>query len=129
MARILIVDDELQMRDITSQILKNEGHEIDTAADADDAIFKIKNNKYDFLLVDLVLPGKMNGLDIIKKVRKIFPHMYILAYSGFSGSDITEKVIRAGADNFIAKPFKRQELVNMINHFSYNGTEKLEIIR
>jgi len=127
--RILIVDDEEEMRDISSQIFKLEGHEVDTAADGDDAIYKVKHNKYDLLLVDLVLPGRLNGLDIIRKIRAILPNVYIIAYSGFSGIDITEKVIRAGADNFITKPFRRQELVDMVNQFTKNKTHDQAIIR
>ena len=126
MARILIIDDEAEMRDISAQIFEIEGYDVDTAADAENAIFKIKNNKYNFLLVDLVLPGRMNGLDIIRKVRNTLPDVYIIAYSGFSGVDITDKVIHAGADNFITKPFRRQELVGMVNKFtSYNELESI----
>ncbi len=129
MARILIIDDEKQMRDITSQILKIEGHKIDTAADAENAIFKIKNNIYDILLVDLVLPGPMNGLDIIKQSRHSLKNIKIIAYSGFSGIDIAEKVIRAGADQFITKPFKRQELVELVAEFAEKKLNRETIIR
>ncbi|NOZ61461.1 MAG: response regulator [Calditrichaeota bacterium] len=129
MARILIIDDEIEMRDISSQIFELEGHEVATSADAEDALFKIKNNKYEVLLVDLVLPGKMNGLDIIKQARINIPRAHIIAYSGFSGHDITEKVIRAGADNFITKPFKRRELVDLVNAFTYRSKDKQAIIR
>jgi DNA-binding NtrC family response regulator len=115
MGTILIVDDEQEMREISYQIFRIEGYEVDTAADAESAMFKIKNNKYDFLLVDLVLPGRLNGLDIIKKVRQILPKIKIIAYSGFSGIDIAEKVIRAGANNFLAKPFRRQEIISVVN--------------
>ena len=122
MGKILIIDDEKEMREISSQIFLLEGFEADTASDADSAMFKIKNNKYDFLLVDLVLPGRMNGLDIIKRVRQLYPHIKIIAYSGFSGIDIAEKVIRAGANNFIAKPFKRQEIISVVNNL-YNESQ------
>lgn len=126
MARILIIDDEKEMREISAQIFEIEGYDVDTAADAENAIFKIQNNKYKFLLVDLVLPGRMNGLDIIRKVRNTLPDIYIIAYSGFSGVDITEKVIHAGADNFITKPFRRQEIVGMFNNFTaYDHAEAI----
>ena len=119
MAKILIVDDEKEMRDISSQILSIEGYEVDTAADAKSALFKLKNNRYEYLLVDLVLPGRMNGIDIIKNVRHLSSDIFIVAYSGFSGVDIAEKVIHAGANNFITKPFQRQQLLDVVN----NSTE------
>ena len=119
MGKILIIDDEKDMREMSSQIFKSEGYEADTAPDAESALFKIKNNSYDFLLVDLVLPGRMNGLDIIRESRKLFPHIKIIAYSGFSGIDIAEKVMRIGANNFITKPFKRQEIISVVKNL-YN---------
>jgi len=129
MAKILIVDDEQDMRDISSQILQIEGYEVHTAANADSAISKIQETEYDFTLIDLVLPGKMNGLDVIKTVRRKQPRIGIVAYSGFSGIDITEKVIRAGADNFITKPFKRRELIAVVKELSTTKRTRNSFIR
>jgi len=79
MGKMLIVDDEMEICDLMAQNFKMEGLEVDTASIAEDAITKAQNSKYDFMLVDLVLPGKMNGMDIIQQVRKILPNIYIVA--------------------------------------------------
>ena len=110
---MLIVDDEMEIRDLMAQNFAMEGIEVDTASIAEEAISKIRGKKYDFMLVDLVMPGKLNGLDIIQRVRKISPNIYIVAISGFCGNEITEKVIRAGANDFIMKPFEHQELTKL----------------
>ena len=113
MGKMLIVDDEKEIRDLMAQNFLMEGIEVDTASVAEEAIEKVREKKYDYMLVDLVMPGHLNGLDIIQRVRKILPDIYIVAISGFCGNEITEKVIRAGANNFIMKPFEHQELTRM----------------
>jgi len=113
---MLIVDDEMEMCDLMAQNFKMEGLEVDTAFLAEEAISKAQINKYDFMLVDLVLPGSMNGLDIIKRVRKILPNIYIVAISGFCSNEIADRVIHAGANYFAAKPFEHQELANLLHN-------------
>ena len=119
MGKILVVDDEREMCDLLAKDFESEGHEVDTAYDAEEAILKSTMNQYNFLLVDLVLPGRMNGMDVITKVRSMSPNIHIVAYSGFSDLDITEKVIQAGANYFITKPFKHDELLEKM--FSKNN--------
>lgn len=114
MAKILIIDDDPVMQLFCRRILEKCGCEVDTSSDANEAITKAKKNNYDFLLVDLVLPGMMNGIDIIKDVRGFLPNTTIIAYSGFSDVDIAEKVTHAGANNFISKPFKPDELIKVM---------------
>ncbi len=114
MGKILIVDDEKEMCSVLSQYFQNEGFEVDTAYDAYEALEKAHRFQYKYLLVDLVLPGGLNGLDVIKKIKKSSPATFIIAYSGFCDLDITERVINAGANNFIAKPFRHVELFNLM---------------
>jgi len=114
MGRMLIVDDEQEIRNLMAQNFSMEGLEVDTASVAEEAILKAKSKQYDFMLVDLVLPGRLNGLDIIQRVRKVLPDIYIVAISGFCGNEISERVIHAGANNFVTKPFEHEELTRLI---------------
>ncbi len=114
MSKILIVEDDPVSQLFCQRILKKQGNEVDTASDGYEAIKKAKETNYDSLLVDLVLPGMMNGIDVIKKIRSLLPNSSIIAYSGFSDTDITERVIQAGADNFLAKPFKPEKLIKVM---------------
>ncbi len=114
MGKILVVDDEKEMCQLLSEFFVNEGYDVDTALDAKQAIHKANTNQYHFLLVDLVLPGNMNGIDVIKQIRKLYPKIYILAYSGFCDFDISDKVINAGANRFITKPFRHKELFDLM---------------
>ena len=114
MSKILIIDDDPVTKLFCQRILEKQGFEVDTASDGYEAIKKAKETNYDSLLVDLVLPGMMNGIDIIKEVRSFLPNSSIIAYSGFSDADIAERVIHAGADNFLAKPFKPERLIKVM---------------
>ena len=114
MGKILIIDDDPVTQLFCRRIIEKQGDEVDTASDGYEAIKKAKQANYDSLLVDLVLPGMMNGIDVIKKIRSLLPNSSIIAYSGFSDNDITERVIQAGANNFLAKPFKPEKLVQVM---------------
>ena len=94
--------------------MEKKGYNVDVADEANEAISKAGGNNYRFAFVDLVLPGMMNGVEVIKRIRNILPQSKIIAYSGFSDVDITEKVTHAGADSFIAKPFNREELMTVM---------------
>ena len=112
--KMLIVDDEIEILDIFIENFINDGYEVDTSTFAEETISKVKNNKYDLMLVDLVLPGRMNGLDLIQKIRNLLPNIFIIATSGFSGKEMTERVIHAGANSFISKPFEYQDINKII---------------
>ena len=115
MANILIIDDEEEIRNVSSYILQAEGYLVDTASDGHEAIQKATKQEYDLALVDLVLPGGLNGLDIISKLKEISSATRIIAFTGFSGANIAEKTSRAGADGFITKPFLSQGLIQTVH--------------
>lgn len=116
MGRILIVDDEKDMCEVLAQYFSSDGHEVDCAYDAFQAMEKSKRKKYNYALVDLVMPGPMNGIDVIRQIRHDSPKTKIIAYSGFSDFDIADRVVSAGANYFLTKPFKQQQLTQLMFH-------------
>ncbi|NOZ61459.1 MAG: response regulator [Calditrichaeota bacterium] len=114
MGKVLLVDDDPVMQRYTGHILEKGGFEVDTASDAFEAASKARQTSYDLVVVDLVLPGPQNGIDVIREIRKRCPLAKIVAYSGFSDEDILEKVTYAGADHFLRKPFHPNDLLNII---------------
>lgn len=116
MGRILIVDDERDMCEVLAQYFTSDGHEVDCAYDAFQALEKSNKKKYNYALVDLVMPGPMNGIDVIRHLKSKSPNTKIIAYSGFSDFDIADRVVSAGANHFLAKPFKQQQLAQLMFH-------------
>ncbi|QJC52342.1 response regulator transcription factor [Paenibacillus albicereus] len=107
--RILIVDDELPMQDLLQVYLHSEGFQTRTASNGLEALEKIKEDEFDLILLDLMLPG-MDGFDICKAVREIstVPIIMLTAREG-----TVDKVVglKMGADDYITKPFEAREML------------------
>jgi DNA-binding response OmpR family regulator len=113
MNRILIVEDELHMLQGIKDNLEFEGYEVETASEGNEGIEKILNNKYDLVLLDVMLPN-ISGFDICKNVRKtgiITPIILLTA----KGEEIDKVLgLELGADDYITKPFSLRELLARI---------------
>ncbi|KPL59511.1 response regulator transcription factor [Rossellomorea vietnamensis] len=115
MARILIAEDEEVLRMLMVDTLEDEGHELDEAADGEEAINSIMENDYDLILLDHMMP-LYTGLEVIEKIRKspdkgMVKIMMVSAKSQQADKDL---VLKSGADYFIAKPYSPAELVQRI---------------
>ena len=113
MFKLLIVEDEQAMLIGLRDNLEFEGYEVDTAERGDDGLKKIKNNFYDLVLLDVMLPG-MSGFDVCKHARKhgIDTPIILLTARG----EELDKVLglEIGADDYVTKPFSLRELLARI---------------
>jgi CheY-like chemotaxis protein len=116
MSYILVVDDDPDSRTSFVEILQGAGMQVDTVADADEAAGKIKANNYELILVDLLLPGEINGMGLIESFRSLVTQSYIIAYSAYSGRNIAEKALRAGANGFIPKAYIKDNLLQTVTN-------------
>ncbi|MFE0442157.1 response regulator YycF [Aerococcus sp. NPDC058936] len=109
MKKILIVDDEKPISDIISFNLKNEGYEIDTAYDGQQALEKFVSFQPDLVVLDLMLP-KIDGLEVCRQIRKDSQVPIIMLTAKDSEID---KVLglELGADDYVTKPFSNRELM------------------
>lgn len=111
--KILIADDEAEIRQLLKLYLENEGYEIIEAEDGDDAILKLRDNKPDMCLLDIMMP-KMDGYQVLKRIRESsnMPVIFLSAKDADS-----EKILglNLGADDYIAKPFNPLEAVARVN--------------
>ncbi|MCA1061300.1 response regulator transcription factor [Rossellomorea aquimaris] len=115
MARILIAEDEEVLRMLMVDTLEDEGHELDEAADGQEAIDQIMENEYDLILLDYMMP-LLTGLEVIEKVRNSSEKSTVKIMMVSAKSQQTDKdlVLKSGADYFIAKPYSPAELVQRI---------------
>lgn len=115
MARILIAEDEEVLRMLMVDTLEDEGHELDEAADGQEAIDQIMGNDYDLILLDYMMP-LYTGLEVIEKVRNSPDKstVKIMMVSAKSQQADKDLVLKSGADYFIAKPYSPAELVQRI---------------
>ncbi|MBD3217256.1 MAG: response regulator, partial [candidate division Zixibacteria bacterium] len=108
-SKILIVDDEQIILNIASDVLKSEGYKIDTTQDPCEALEKIGSEKYDFLLTDIKMPH-MDGMTLAKEAQKISPDTGTIFMTGYASLDTAKEAIKAGAYDYIMKPFELSEL-------------------
>jgi two-component system alkaline phosphatase synthesis response regulator PhoP len=109
-ARILLVEDELGVSIVVSDLLRSEGHEVETANDGTDGLRQALAAKFDLLILDVMLPG-MSGFDICHAVRERGFDAAILLLT--AKGQIPDRVhgLRTGADDYLVKPFDPDELL------------------
>jgi two-component system response regulator PhoP len=112
--RILLVEDEAPLRETLAARLKREGFAVDTAADGEEGLFAGREVPFDVAIIDLGLP-RMSGMDLVRQLRsggQKFPILILTARS--SWQDKVEG-LKAGADDYLVKPFHVEELLARIN--------------
>ncbi len=114
-AKILVIDDEESICEIVRYNLKREGHEVDTAYSAEEAL-KMDLKKYDLFIVDIMMEA-MSGFDFAKCLRsgEGTQDVPIIFCSALNGEDDTVMGLNIGADDYVTKPFKMSELIARVN--------------
>jgi len=109
-AKILIIDDEASICNGCRLALSEHGYSIDTSLTGKDGLDSILKNPYDILLLDLKLPD-MDGMEILKTVRREKPEVYIIMMTGYSTVATAVEAMKRGAFDYLSKPFPSDELV------------------
>ena len=116
MAKILIIDDSQYMRLMIRRILTENGHKvIDEIKHIDEAIGKYQRLNPDLVIIDIGLP-ELRGLEVIRNIVAIDSNARIIVVSALSQHTIALEVAKAGAKNFITKPFKPYYIKTSLNH-------------
>lgn len=127
--RILIMDDEEDIRDITSRILKRLGYESASAADGRDAIQMYQAAKesgaaFDAVIMDLTIPGGMGGKEAIKKLLEYDPKAKVIVASGYSNDPIMSDFQKFGFSGYIVKPYDLEEFKILLHNVLAGGEPK-----
>lgn len=112
-SRILIVDDEKNLRLTMTMCLEPLGYEIGTADNGEDALRQLDNQEFDLILLDIRLPG-MDGLDVLRRVVKQHPDILIVMVSAHGTVESAVEAMKLGAVDFIQKPFTPHELRTIV---------------
>jgi len=111
--RVLIVDDEKVILDLTAIILKNRGYQVFTALSAEAGLAAIEKELPELVLLDYMMP-KMDGLTALKEIRRRYPDTYVIMFTGKGSEEIAVELMKAGASDYILKPFNNQDMVERI---------------
>jgi len=121
MNTILVVDDEPNYLVVLSELLKEEGYEVFTAQSGEEGLKTARENDLDLIITDMRMPG-MDGLQLLKSVKSFNQHLPVIMVTAFGEVEKAVVAMKAGAYNYLAKPFSNDELlVNIrkaIEHYS-----------
>ncbi len=106
---VLVVDDEEIVREPVSAMLRHLGFKVDTAENGAEALQKLGNTAYTFLLTDIRMPG-IDGLELIARVKRDHPNICAIAMTGYTKEYKYVETINAGATDFVNKPFGIEEI-------------------
>lgn len=112
--RILIVDDEEIMRSFLLDVFVDEGYDLDSAANGEEALEKISRNCYQLIITDIRMPG-MDGTEVLKKAKEVNPQTEVIIITGYASPQIKQKCQRLGAAYYIAKPFQINQIRALVN--------------
>jgi len=110
---ILVVDDELSMRELLEYMLEKKGYRVICAANGKEALSRIEKDRYDLMLCDIRL-GDMTGLEVLKASKKKNPHVTVIMISAFATTETAVEAMNQGAFDYVPKPFQNEELLQAI---------------
>lgn len=123
MKKVLIVDDEKNIRIALSRGLKKEGYNITLAKDGFEAFDIIKDQDFDLILIDYQMPKK-NGIEVLRELREKNIKTNAIIMTAYGTIDIAVDTMKLGAVDFISKPFELEKIKNIVKNNINNSTKK-----
>jgi DNA-binding NtrC family response regulator len=124
-AKILIVDDELIVRESLGGWLERDGHTVDKAGSGEEALEKCKNTRYEILLLDIKMEG-MSGLEVLKRVKETDPDVSVVMITAYGSIPSAIEAMKSGAYEYLLKPFDPDELMVLIEKIMKHQAERRE---
>ncbi len=122
-ANILVIDDELGIREGCKRALTPQGFSVDTARDGSEGLEKIRSGSFDLALLDVMMPG-ISGLDLLSLIREHDPDIVCIIITGYATVPLAVNAIKQGAYDFISKPFTVDDLLMTVNQ----GLERRKLL-
>jgi DNA-binding NtrC family response regulator len=125
--RILIVDDDRELLETLSDILKAKGFLVAISEGRHEAMERLKKTAFDVALIDIVMPG-VNGVQILKELKRISPQTRVIMMTGYAVPHLIEEAIKEGAERVLYKPLNIDELIKLIRSGKEGGSLTLGML-
>ncbi len=125
---ILIVDDDIVVRDSLGKWFESEGFQVSIAPGAAAALEMLASRRFDIALVDIKMPG-VDGIELQSKLHEIDPSMPVIIMTGFASVETAVRALKNGAYDYITKPFDPDELVHLVNKAISHKRAEREVSR
>jgi DNA-binding response OmpR family regulator len=113
-ARVLIIEDDQEMRSLLKYFFSEEGFETDSVSNGFDALGILIKKPFDLVITDIRMPG-LTGLDILPRIKKIQPEVAIIVITAFGTEEVRRRAFERGANAYLEKPIHFQELRGLIH--------------
>lgn len=123
-ARVLIIDDEGPIRQVLSSVLQDEGYEVSLAEDGEKGLFAISQFQPQIVLLDIWMPGKFDGIEVLRQAKQLYPALDIVMMSGHGTIETAVKATKLGAWDFIEKPLSMDKLLVVLHNLLSLQQEK-----
>lgn len=124
-SKLLIVDDELIMRESLSRWLERDGHEVDSVSSGEEALKKLKGTLFDIILLDIKMEG-MSGLEVLERVKESDPDVAVVMITAYGSINTAIEAMKKGAHDYLLKPFDPNELGLLIEKIMVNQAQARE---
>lgn len=112
--KILVVDDELSMRQFLKILLKKDGYEVDTAGNGDEALKRLAADEYGVILMDYNMPEAIDGIPLLHEFRKRTPGTQVVVITAYASTEQAIKALELGAIDYVSKPFNVKEIRDIV---------------
>ncbi len=113
MAKILVVDDEIEACKVLKEFLTLKGHEVSTAHEGKTALMKVEKDKPQVVFLDMKMPG-MNGIEVLTKIKEDAPEVGVIMVTVVTDHEQAKKTLELGAYDYITKPVDLKYLENVL---------------
>ena len=117
--RILVVEDDPEMRSLLKDFMEEEGIEVASVEDGSEAFRRLARENFDLIITDIRMPG-LSGLDILPGLKQIRPRSPVIAITAFGSEEIHRRAMENGADAYLEKPLHLAELKKLVQQMIFS---------
>jgi two-component system, NtrC family, response regulator HydG len=126
--KMLIVDDELSVRDSLAKWFREEGYDVGTAENASDALLRLAETKWDLGLLDIKMRGT-DGIELQRRIHELDPEMVVIMMTGYASVETAVAALKNGAYDYVTKPLDPDEIAHLVNKAMSHHRAQQENVR
>src|SRR5215510_6870564 len=110
---ILVVDDDVEMRELVHDVLKARGHQVTTAGSGQEALALLAQSDFAVVLTDLRMKG-MGGTELLTEIKRVYPDIDVILMTAFGSVETAVEAMKLGASDYLTKPVRSEEIVRVV---------------